>query len=89
MTSKGKRKYGHSQKKEEAVMPELAPAISRSKIQRSKSALFNRITKAADREFEKDYSAFGNVTEYEISIIDRLRGDGVSDADIMKCLREF
>lgn len=89
MTSKGNRKCGHSQKKEEAAMPELAPAIPRSKIRRPKSAFLSRKIKAADREFERDYSAFGSVTEYEASIIDRLRGDGVSDADIKKCLREL
>ena len=41
------------------------------------------------RKQAKDYSAFGSTTAYEKQVIDTLLANGLSDAEIGKCLREL
>lgn len=38
---------------------------------------------------EKDYSAFNCLTEYEKTVVDRLREEGLSEAEIKRCLAEL
>ena len=46
-------------------------------------------TKAHSYEVEKDYSAFNCLTEYEKTVVDRLREEGLSEAEIKRCLAEL
>lgn len=37
----------------------------------------------------EDYSAFGELTQYQKTVVDRLRAEGLTDNEIKRMLKEF
>lgn len=37
----------------------------------------------------EDYSAFGELTQYQKTVVDRLRAEGLADSEIKRMLKEF
>lgn len=37
----------------------------------------------------EDYSAFGELTQYQKTVVDRLRAEGLVDSEIKRMLKEF
>lgn len=47
-----------------------------------------RFDEVLNLELIEDYSAFGELTQYQKAVVDRLRAEGLVDSEIRRILRE-